>query len=53
MLLSLPSTLLVLLDALVAILVVDLSLFFVAEDFVGFGDLDELFARCIVATSVR
>jgi hypothetical protein len=51
MLLSLSSTLLVLLDALVAVLVVDLPLFFVAKDFVGFGDFYELLACSIVPTS--
>jgi hypothetical protein len=40
----------VLFDALVAILVVDLSLFLVAEDFVRFGDFYELLVRGLVST---
>jgi len=50
-LLSLPTALLVLLYALVAILVVDLALFFVADNFVGFGNLYELLTCCLVPTS--
>lgn len=43
--LSSSSALLVLLDAIVAILVVDLSELFAAEDLVCFGDLYELLVR--------
>jgi hypothetical protein len=46
-----PSpTFLVLLDALMAILVVDLSLLLVAEDLVCFGDFYELLVRGLVST---
>ena len=51
MLLSLSSTLLVLLDALVAVLVVDFPLFLVTEHFVGFRYFYELFACSVVPTS--
>ena len=51
MLLPLSSTLLVLLDALVAVLIVDFPLFLVAEDFVGFSYFYELFACSVVPTS--
>lgn len=47
---TLSTTRLVLLDTLVAILVVDLSLFLIAEDFVRFGDFYELLARGLVST---
>jgi hypothetical protein len=40
--LTLSTALLALLNALVAVLVVDLSLFLVAEDFVRFGDFYKL-----------
>jgi len=40
--LALSATLLALLDALMAVLVVDLSLFLVTEDFVRFGDFYKL-----------
>jgi hypothetical protein len=43
------AALLVLLDAIVAVLVVDLASFFFREDFVGFGYFDELLACCFVA----
>lgn len=50
MLLSLSTTLLVLLDAIVAVLVIDLALFFVAQNFVGFGYLDKLLVCGFVST---
>jgi hypothetical protein len=53
MLLSLSPALLVLLDALVAVLVVDLPLLLVAEDFVGLGDFYELLACCVIPTGSR
>lgn len=51
MLLSLSATLLVLLDALMAVLVIDLSLLLVAENFVGFSYFYELLACRVVSTS--
>lgn len=42
--------LLVLLEALVAISVVDAALFGVDERFVGFGDFDEFIFYCVITT---
>lgn len=42
--------LLVLLDAVVAVLVVDLAGFFDAEDIVGFGDCNELCVCSFIST---
>jgi hypothetical protein len=42
--------LLVLLDAVVAVLVIDFAGFFFREDFVGFGYFDEFLARGFIAT---
>jgi hypothetical protein len=49
-LLAWAATLLVLLDAVVAVLVVDFAGFFFGEDFVGFGYFDEFLAGGFVAT---
>jgi hypothetical protein len=51
-LLAWTAALLVLLNTVVAVLVVDLTSLFLAEDFVGFGYLDELFTRLIVTTGM-
>jgi hypothetical protein len=44
------AALLVLLNALVAVLIVDLACLLLAQDIVGFSYLDELLTRLIVAT---
>lgn len=49
-LLARAATLLVLLNAVMAVLVVDLASLFVAKDFVGFGDISELFVDRIITT---
>lgn len=52
MLLAGTAALLVLLDAFVAILVVDLASLLLAEDFVGFGYFNKLLVCLVVATAV-
>lgn len=49
----LAAALLVLLEALVAVLVVDAPGFRLGEGFVGFGDLDEFLVRGFVASVVQ
>lgn len=53
MLLARASTLLMLLNAVMTILVVDLASLFVAEDLVGLGYLYELFACGVISTGSR
>jgi hypothetical protein len=47
------AALLVLLDAFVAVLVVDLAGFLTTQDIVGFGDFDKLLICGFVSTSCR
>jgi hypothetical protein len=53
MLLARTTTLFMLLNAFMAILVVDLARVFVDEDFVRFGYLNEFLVRLFVATVTR
>ena len=50
MLLARAATLLVLLDALMAVLIIDFACFFLDENFVSLGYLNEFLVRLVVAT---
>lgn len=50
MVLAWPATLLMLLNAIMAVLIVDLARFLVAEDLVGFSYLNKFLVCCLIAT---
>jgi hypothetical protein len=52
MMLLVPATLRVLLQAFVTVLVVDLARLGVGESFISFGDFDKLLFRSLVATEI-
>jgi len=50
--LSRTATLLMLLNAIVAVLIVNFASFLVTEDFVRFGYFDKLLVRCVITTGL-